>query len=99
MIHSPPSSLDLDVCNDGQKVGSEAIYNFLKKNQPLISLHGHIHESPNNSKKWYSHLGRTLYIQPGQSEIYDNFLIYVIMNLNDSNIIEFEKYKISKTIS
>jgi len=97
IIHSPPSRLDLDVLNDGQKVGSEAVYNFLKENQPLISFHGHVHESPNISKKWYSNLGRTLCIQPGQSEIYENFLIYVIIDLGDSNMIEFEKYKISRT--
>jgi Icc-related predicted phosphoesterase len=45
---------------------SKAIYNFLERNQPLLSLHGHIHESPDPSRSWYAKLGSTLCIQPGQ---------------------------------
>lgn len=66
VIHMPPSMLGLDTCANGSEVGSKAIYNFLERNQPLLSLHGHIHESPETSGKWHAQLGNTLCIQPGQ---------------------------------
>ena len=31
-------------------IGSVDIYEFLKAKQPLLSLHGHIHESPDTEK-------------------------------------------------
>ncbi|MBU4076089.1 MAG: metallophosphoesterase, partial [Euryarchaeota archaeon] len=40
VIHMPPSGLGLDRCHDGSEVGSKAVYNFLEKNQPKLSLHG-----------------------------------------------------------
>jgi Icc-related predicted phosphoesterase len=77
VIHMPPAKLGLDVCVSRVKVGSQAIYNFLMKNQPLISLHGHIHESPEISGSWYAKLNNTLCIQPGQLMP----LTYVIIDL------------------
>lgn len=67
-IHMPPSDLGLDACGHGEEVGSKAIRNFLKQTQPRLSLHGHIHESPEISGKWFGYIGRTLCIQPGQLE-------------------------------
>ena len=81
IFHSPPSNLDLDVTQTGLKVGSKAEYHFLKENQPKLSLHGHIHESPDVSGNWYSHLGKTISIQPGQSHQHENFLHYVLVDL------------------
>lgn len=66
VIHMPPYNLGLDTCANGSEVGSKALYNFLEKNQPKLSLHGHIHESPETSGRWYAKLGDTLCIQPGQ---------------------------------
>jgi len=66
VIHMPPSRLGLDVCANGSEVGSKAIHNFLERNQPLLSLHGHIHESPETSGKWRAKLGNALCIQPGR---------------------------------
>jgi Icc-related predicted phosphoesterase len=86
IIHSPPSKLDIDVCHDGKKVGSRAIYNFLKKNQPKLSFHGHIHESPDVSGKYYSQIDRTICIQPGQSQQYEKYLSYVLVDLETMNI-------------
>lgn len=78
IIHMPPAGLGLDVCSDGREVGSKAIYRFFEKNQPLLSLHGHIHESPVMSGKWFSKLGSTVCIQPGQL---DDFT-YVLIDLS-----------------
>ncbi len=66
VLHMPPYRLGLDKCSYGAEVGSKAIYNFLKKYQPKLSLHGHIHESPEVTGLWYAKLGRTICIQPGQ---------------------------------
>jgi Icc-related predicted phosphoesterase len=68
VIHMPPSDLGLDECTGGERVGSRAIYRFLEKNQPRLSLHGHIHESPLVSGRWKAQLGRTLAVQPGNRE-------------------------------
>ncbi len=66
VLHMPPYRLGLDKCYYGAEVGSKAVYNFLKKYQPMLSLHGHIHEYPEVTGLWYAKLGRTICIQPGQ---------------------------------
>ncbi len=66
VLHMPPYRSGLDKCSYGAEVGSKAVYNFLKKYQPKLSLHGHIHESPEVTGLWYAKLGRTICIQPGQ---------------------------------
>ncbi|MFX1337191.1 MAG: metallophosphoesterase [Promethearchaeota archaeon] len=81
IIHTPPSNVSLDICYDGRKVGSKAVYEFLKKNQPLLSFHGHIHESAEVSGKWYNKIGRTLCLQPGQSHYHEKYLIYALIDL------------------
>ncbi len=77
VIHMPPYKLGLDKCGHGPEVGSKAIYNFFQAHQPKISLHGHIHESPEYSGKWYGQLGSTICIQPGQLAPFT----YVTINL------------------
>ena len=76
IIHMPPVELGLDVCMDGRTVGSESVYEFINKKQPLFSLHGHIHESPDVSGIWKNKIGDTVAIQPGQLEM----LTYVIID-------------------
>jgi len=85
VIHMPPSRLGLDVCANGSEVGSKAIYNFLEKKQPKLSLHGHIHESPETCGRWHEKLGDTLCIQPGQLTPFT----YVTINLET---LEFERH-------
>ena len=43
-------------------VGSTAVRDFILSKQPLLGLHGHVHES-----KAAQNLGRTLCINPGSS--------------------------------
>jgi Icc-related predicted phosphoesterase len=86
IFHNPPANLELDVVFDGRRVGSKAEYVFLKENQPKLSLHGHIHESPNVSGKWFSQLGNTICIQPGQFRQDEDSLVYVIIDLETMNI-------------
>jgi len=67
VIHSPPVGMDLDICANGYRAGSLSVLRYLKKRLPLISLHGHIHESPKyaNGKYWDKKHG-WLAVQPGQ---------------------------------
>jgi hypothetical protein len=67
VIHTPPCGVQLDrVHRAADGVGSRAIYEFLKRTQPRLSLHGHIRESPKVSGWWHAKIGRTLCIQAGQ---------------------------------
>jgi Icc-related predicted phosphoesterase len=86
IFHNPPANLDLDITHYGRKVGSKAEYEFIKKNQPKLSLHGHIHESPDFSGKWHSQLGKTICIQPGQSHQDDSHLVFALVNLETMTI-------------
>jgi len=65
LIHQPPAGLGLDCAGDGRQVGSRAVHAFIRKVQPLLTLHGHIHESPDVSQLWSNRVGRTICIQPG----------------------------------
>ena len=86
VLHMPPAMLGLDHCYDKSRPGSTSIYHFLKKHQPRLSLHGHIHESPEISGKWAIKLGDTVCIQPGQLEE----LTYVTINLSN---MEYHRFK------
>jgi Icc-related predicted phosphoesterase len=74
-VHCPPANTHLDqapkldselrpvVDATGMaviSVGSHAVRNTIERSQPLLGLHGHVHESPGAEK-----LGRTLCINPG----------------------------------
>lgn len=77
VIHVPPFGSQLDVApklrpdlsvviEGGEPVmipvGSSAVRDFLLRTQPMLSLHGHIHESRGVAK-----LGRTIAVNPGSS--------------------------------
>jgi len=88
VIHMPPAFVSLDVCWSGEKVGSEAIYKFIDKNQPLLTLHGHIHESPARTGVWQAHIGNTVSVQPGQSK--EDAVSYVVIDLDQMELDRFE---------
>ncbi len=75
VIHMPPYGVGLDECWSSARVGSHSLSRFLVENQPRFSLHGHIHESPQVSGKWYATLGRTTSIQPGQGPAFTYAII------------------------
>jgi Icc-related predicted phosphoesterase len=75
MLHIPPYNSTLDLAYEldrelrvktegssflQQPVGSKAVRTIIEEAQPLIALHGHIHESPG-----YAQIGRTLCFNPG----------------------------------
>ena len=74
-LHVPPYDSRLDDAPELDKelkptysasklipVGSTAVSSAIEKHQPLLGLHGHIHESKGNCK-----IGRTLCLNPGSS--------------------------------
>jgi len=84
LIHDPPSGLDLDLCATGDRVGNPAVYRFIMEKQPLLSIHGHIHEAPSyNGGIWAGKIGRTWCFQAGQKE---HDLCYVVFDLENSAV-------------
>jgi Icc-related predicted phosphoesterase len=95
VIHVPPFASQLDTCPEldrdlrivtqgGQimmkSAGSRAVRSFIERVQPLLSLHGHIHESPGHAR-----IGRTLAINAG-SEYTEGIMKAAIINLEGGRI-------------
>ena len=69
LLHAPPYGSKLDRAGlDGRvvdhapvdvHVGSIAIRRFIEARQPLLTLHGHIHESARLTGSWSERIGRT----------------------------------------
>jgi Icc-related predicted phosphoesterase len=69
LFHSPPYRTALDrAALDGRAidhtpldvhVGSIAVRRLIEARQPLLTLHGHIHESPRLTGSWRERIGRT----------------------------------------
>jgi Icc-related predicted phosphoesterase len=72
LFHTPPYDTPLDrAALDGKTcehvaldlhVGSIAVRRFIEERQPLLSLHGHIHESTRLTGEWKIRMGRTVCI-------------------------------------
>jgi len=70
LFHTPPYKTKLDRAGlDGKffehvpldvHVGSIAVERFIKDRQPMITLHGHIHESTSITGEWKEKIGNTL---------------------------------------
>jgi uncharacterized protein len=76
---APAIDADLKLLHGGRAlrpVGSTAVRQLIDKYQPLLSLHGHIHESKGAVK-----LGKTLAINPGSS-YEEGILMSAIVNLD-----------------
>jgi len=83
LFHAPPKNIKLDVCNDKREVGSHDITDFIANCNAIVSLHGHIHESPDVTGRFYGQLNpKTISIQPGQS-YFSKELTYCSFDLND----------------
>jgi uncharacterized protein len=92
-IHVPPYGTGLDTAPELEggarlkrggaitgPVGSTAVRDAILKYQPLLSLHGHIHESRGTQK-----LGRTISINPGSS--YSDWSLQgIVVDLNGSKV-------------
>jgi Icc-related predicted phosphoesterase len=76
---APAIDADLKLLHGGRAlrpVGSTAVRQAIDKHQPMLSLHGHIHESKGAVK-----LGKTLSINPG-SAYEEGMLMGAVINLD-----------------
>jgi uncharacterized protein len=64
-------------------VGSTSVTNVIKRYQPMLALHGHVHESRGNVK-----IGRTLCINPG-SEYGEGVLRGVLVQIGKKGVEDF----------
>ena len=99
VIHPPPRDTDLDKAPEiddqfrikleaGQPklipVGSSAVRTFIEERQPLLGLHGHVHDSKGSQS-----IGRTLCINPG-SEYTEGTLCGAIVSVADDQVISHQ---------
>jgi len=95
IFHDPPYNSLLDNCpaleddlriaTEGgqvlmQSVGSTSIRQAIEEYQPMLTIHGHIHESPGCRK-----IGKTLCINPG-SEYAEGILRVLLINITGDQI-------------
>lgn len=94
-IHVPPYDSGLDIApaldtsvdpprvltGDTAPVGSTAVAEFIRRHQPLLSLHGHIHESPGAVE-----IGRTRAINPG-SEYAEGVLRGALITIEPDRVV------------
>jgi hypothetical protein len=91
-LHAPPfasgldtapklsESLQVSASGETAPVGSTAVLNVIQKHQPLLGLHGHIHEAVGAHK-----IGRTLCVNPG-SNYTESILNGVIVALDQKDV-------------
>lgn len=98
-VHCPPYDTTLDraskldddlrpVTEGGQvvdePVGSTGIREFIETNEPMLGLHGHIHES-----RGEVHIGNTLCLNPG-SEYGEGVLNGAIVTLSENEVVQHQ---------
>ena len=77
VTHAPPIRTKLDMIVSGAHVGSDAVRNFIERNQPNVAVSAHIHES-----RGVDEIGRTKIMNSGRfPEGYVGFI-----EINDSKI-------------
>ena len=98
-MHAPPYDTQLDVApkidwetltvqgQDSAHVGSTAVREVIEEVQPILSLHGHIHES-----RAAVRIGRTLAVNPGSSYT-EGMVAGVVVDLDGKN--KLKRYRLT----
>jgi uncharacterized protein len=98
-LHAPPFGTSLDVApkidwdtlqvqgQDTGHVGSKAVLSIIEQVQPILSLHGHIHEC-----KAAVRVGRTLAVNPGSSYV-EGILSGCVVDLDGKD--KIKKYRLT----
>ncbi|MFP4439311.1 MAG: metallophosphoesterase [Chloroflexaceae bacterium] len=71
--HAPPHDTGLDLMRN-KHAGSRSLRVFIEQHQPLLTLHGHIHEAPQVSHRYAERLGQTWCVNPG----HDRLVFYAV---------------------
>lgn len=77
VFHSPPFGTSLDITGRDMHVGSIAVNLFIEKNQPYLTLHGHIHETVGMSGEFKQITGKTISISSGNDNESDELAVIV----------------------
>jgi len=83
VIHAPPFDTHCDVLYDGRHIGSKSVRRWIEKHQPLLTLHGHIHESPQLSGSFFDRIGTTTIINPGCDHAQPHLVFIDLDNLTE----------------
>ena len=95
VLHAPPYGSGIDAApalaknfklkkGETMPVGSTAVRDFIERSQPLLGLHGHVHEGRGTAT-----IGRTLCINPG-SEYTEGILNGTIVELDDGRVVSHQ---------
>ncbi len=77
--HTPPYGF-VDLAMGKTHVGSKAILDYINDQNPILSLHGHIHESWGNER-----VGKTSVVNVG-SQAYEGVLRYAVIDVEDKKV-------------
>ncbi len=89
--HAPPKNTNLDHSHEGRRLGSSSIRKFIERYKPLISLHGHIHESPERSGSFRDEVGGTTCVNPGGNAAYSKLLRAAVFDTKKPNEVKHIK--------
>mgnify|MGYP006290399437 CR=1 FL=1 len=89
VFHCPPFETNLDVLPDKKYVGSKAIRSFIEHRQPLMTFHGHIHETVISSGEYTDKIGGTICLSAG-SDYLEGILDAIIIDLDNPENNELE---------
>lgn len=88
--HTPPHNTDLDCALIGDNqilhVGSRAVHKFISQKQPLLSLHGHIHETVTASGNFMINIGNSICASSGNEHTSPSPYVLIIEDKKISRI-------------
>ena len=79
------SFLDLmkDKIGNLRHIGSKAVRKFIENKQPLLTLHGHIHETVQNANQYMQYINNTISATAGNDHLTDDvFVLTITVNEN-----------------
>jgi Icc-related predicted phosphoesterase len=85
VCHAPPRGMGLGNISAEMDVGAAAVRTWIERYQPLLTLHGHIHESPRVTRIDTVKIGRTTVHQPGQERFLGR-LVYSIVEIEEGTV-------------
>lgn len=91
--HAPPHNTVCDVCVTGEHVGSEGLRAYIEQEQPLLTLHGHIHETVDKTGEFSEKIGRTCVITCGNDHRPESPYI-VDLELDGIKIMSIERLEV-----
>ncbi|MBN2563442.1 MAG: metallophosphoesterase [Phycisphaerae bacterium] len=75
VAHAPPFETHLDRTHGDVPWGSRAVLDAIRKHHPMLSLHGHVHESPSVSGEYRHDIQGTVAINAGQQRRRLNYAV------------------------